>query len=46
MAQDGRWLVVVNDRVVGRAALPLQAVRRAEAIELGHVVTVVLTVAT
>ena len=28
---DGRWLAVVGDRVVGRAALPLQAVRRAEA---------------
>jgi len=25
------WLVVVHDRVVGRAALPLEAVRRAEA---------------
>jgi hypothetical protein len=32
---DGRWLVVVNDRVVGRAALPLQAVRRAEAALTG-----------
>jgi hypothetical protein len=26
-----RWLVVVRDRVVGRAPLPLAAVRRAEA---------------
>jgi hypothetical protein len=29
--EDRRWLVVVGDRVVGRAALPLQAVRTAEA---------------
>lgn len=29
---DGRWLVVVRERVVGRATLPLQAVRRAEAV--------------
>lgn len=29
--QDRRWLVVVGGRVVGRAALPLQAVRNAEA---------------
>ncbi len=29
--EDRRWLAVIGDRVVGRAALPLQAVRRAEA---------------
>jgi hypothetical protein len=28
---DSRWLVVVKDRVVGRARLPLAGVRRAEA---------------
>ena len=28
---ENRWLVVVGGRVVGRAPLPLQAVRRAEA---------------
>ncbi|EFH10779.1 hypothetical protein ACFFMP_03605 [Pseudoroseomonas cervicalis] len=28
---ENRWLVVVRDQVVGRAPLPLQAVRRAEA---------------
>ena len=32
---DRRWLVVVGDRVVGRAALPLQAVRTAEAAIAG-----------
>lgn len=29
---EDRWLVVVRDRVVGRASLPLEAVRRAEAV--------------
>jgi hypothetical protein len=28
---DGRWLVVVRDRVIGRADQPLAGVRRAEA---------------
>lgn len=29
---EDRWLVVVHDRVVGRAPLPLEAVRHAEAV--------------
>ncbi|MDJ0387294.1 hypothetical protein QMO56_04130 [Roseomonas sp. E05] len=29
---EGRWLVVVRDRVVGRTRLPLDGVRRAEAL--------------
>ncbi|MFC4165782.1 hypothetical protein [Teichococcus aestuarii] len=32
---EDRWLVVVRERVVGRASLPLAAVRRAEAMLRG-----------
>ncbi|WBV41446.1 hypothetical protein [Pseudoroseomonas cervicalis] len=33
--EENRWLVVVRDQVVGRASLPLLAVRRAEAALAG-----------